>query len=583
MIGNSCKHCQKTLSANTKTISDHLKKHQLEKPASTPVPLITDHVEISKKSTLTSSEKETALRQLSLAIGTSSVPFSFTENDFFQNFCSILNPDFRVPCRQQISKLIKHESNLLHTKISNIVGSQNNVAVILDLWSKQTLGYFAIVLHFIDEDFQKNFCLLNLDYMAPPHSSKVVLDATNNTLIKWGFSGVTDHRIAGFVTDNGSNMIKAFENDIQEELELEDNESETNDFGEVYDSNDDSDEELFNTEAFFQIPVRIPCADHLLSNNLKKGIRCDILMEDLIKKSVKLMKKIKFSQKCADFLKEQKVTIVLPPPTRWLYFYEVFSCIHDNFHTLKHCAESILNIDWLRQAEKILVESSLKVFKLYKDAIKQLQSNYDVTLSLVFKEILLIKHSLELMSKNNVEISTFCSSLTSDIDLRFKFLFDPNFHKFKIEFSLSTYLDPRVNKYLKLMPNILNKVQAHLAEYVTENLSPVKNKEPEKKKCLLDELINSNELPGEVDCFNNLIMSNEGLLPIEFYQKFGTSFPQIQKLALKLFVIPASSSSVESTFSVASLSSGSGQRRGNLSDEMLTVETFLKNNKKYIN
>ena len=118
--------------------------------------------------------------------------------------------------------------------------------MILDLWSKQTLGYYAIVLHFIDGKFGKNFCLLNLDYMSPPHSSKVILDATNTTLIKWGFSGATDHRIAGFVTDLGSNMVKALENDIQEKLEPGNHEWEVNDSVEKIGLRNDSYEELDN-------------------------------------------------------------------------------------------------------------------------------------------------------------------------------------------------------------------------------------------------------------------------------------------------------------------------------------------------
>ena len=70
--------------------------------------------------------------------------------------------------------------------------------------------------------------------------------------------------------------------------------------------------------------------------------------------------------------------------------------------------------------------------------------------------------------------------------------------------------------------------------------------------------------------------------PLEFYSRHYDSLPNIAKIARSLFAIPASTASVESAFSVASLSNGAGNKRVKLADISLENELILKYGKEFI-
>ena len=64
----------------------------------------------------------------------------------------------------------------------------------------------------------------------------------------------------------------------------------------------------------------------------------------------------------------------------------------------------------------------------------------------------------------------------------------------------------------------------------------------------------------------------------KFYQAHKEKIPNIYEIAARIFCMRPSSSSVESCFTVAALSSGSGNRRVNLSQLNMENETILKCN-----
>ena len=53
--------------------------------------------------------------------------------------------------------------------------------MVLNLWSKNTLGFYALVAHFLEEGVGKTV-LLCLKYFAPPHTAARVLETTDNVV-----------------------------------------------------------------------------------------------------------------------------------------------------------------------------------------------------------------------------------------------------------------------------------------------------------------------------------------------------------------------------------------------------------------
>ena len=164
---------------------------------------------------------------------------------FLKKIIAVLNQDYKLPDRTRIPKILNTETQNLTNKIENMLKNAEHVSMVLDLWSKNTLGFYALVAHFLEEGVGKTV-LLCLKYFSPPHTASRILELTDNVLKNWGFCGYSDPKIVAYTTDNGSNMVKAFDRLIMEGiLELDDACEPKEEF-------DDNSLDIW----------RIPCMDH---------------------------------------------------------------------------------------------------------------------------------------------------------------------------------------------------------------------------------------------------------------------------------------------------------------------------------
>ncbi len=77
-----------------------------------------------------------------------------------------------------------------------------------DIWSKPGFAssYLGITVHFISDSFKLESAVLELVYFPSRHTGKAIADVINKVLDDWGIS----HLVSTIITDNASNMIKAF-------------------------------------------------------------------------------------------------------------------------------------------------------------------------------------------------------------------------------------------------------------------------------------------------------------------------------------------------------------------------------------
>ena len=128
-------------------------------------------------------------------------------------------------------------------------------------------------------------CLEQVDF---PHDSETCVEAANNALQKFGINSLLDDRIGFLVTDNGSNMKKAYSNlKSQNGLEVE-----------QFEFLDQDAEE----ETYFQVGVkkRLVCAAHALSNSLnsaingskRKQIQPCLVSQNMLQKVLSIARKV---------------------------------------------------------------------------------------------------------------------------------------------------------------------------------------------------------------------------------------------------------------------------------------------------
>nr|CAG8498820.1 15351_t:CDS:2 [Entrophospora candida] len=90
----------------------------------------------------------------------------------------------------------------------------DTATITTDLWTARSkVGYIGVTCHWLTPDFELVDVLLAIEKMPYPHSNQTILEYLKNKINEFGLEG----KLICGITDNGSNMKKAFE--LWEEVE----------------------------------------------------------------------------------------------------------------------------------------------------------------------------------------------------------------------------------------------------------------------------------------------------------------------------------------------------------------------------
>lgn len=94
-------------------------------------------------------------------------------------------------------------------KIVSLLEGAEHITILVDLWTKQDqTPFIGIVASFFNQfDHKRHVILLDLKELPHPHTGENIYDAVINSLGEWA---VPEHKVCRVVTDNGSNMVRAF-------------------------------------------------------------------------------------------------------------------------------------------------------------------------------------------------------------------------------------------------------------------------------------------------------------------------------------------------------------------------------------
>ncbi len=130
-------------------------------------------------------------------------PLSIAEGKGFKEFCTALNPNFKIPVHATIKTHLKLDYERKKAQlIENLKGK--DVAFTTDLWSslgKQ--GFITLTYHFISDDWIMKSGVLATRHMPEKHSGLNI--ATRIDEIREEF-GIKPEQVAGISSDNASNM-----------------------------------------------------------------------------------------------------------------------------------------------------------------------------------------------------------------------------------------------------------------------------------------------------------------------------------------------------------------------------------------
>uniref|UniRef100_H3A058 DUF659 domain-containing protein n=1 Tax=Latimeria chalumnae TaxID=7897 RepID=H3A058_LATCH len=143
---------------------------------------------------------------LAMALNANSLPHSLIEA------LSVMDLRYIFPARDGMKKAITGETEKLKEEMAERLKKAHKISICVDLWSKQSLleSYIRITAQFYDKE--KNLlCYISLALcnIEERHMAEVILHEVKKCLEEWK---VPDSKVQCIVTDNGSNVIKAFRN-----------------------------------------------------------------------------------------------------------------------------------------------------------------------------------------------------------------------------------------------------------------------------------------------------------------------------------------------------------------------------------
>ena len=151
------------------------------------------------------------------------------------------NGQYTVPSRYLLSQEIDEVMSTLKKNIMPYILNVRRINICTDLWSKKgmTASFIGVTAHFFSEH-QRHNVTLAVRQMPSPHTADNILIMVKLVLADWN---IPLNKVGNTITDNGSNMIKAFKEEKADYNEAEGEQATELDKDEMELDDDDDDDD----------------------------------------------------------------------------------------------------------------------------------------------------------------------------------------------------------------------------------------------------------------------------------------------------------------------------------------------------
>lgn len=147
-------------------------------------------------------------------IADSIVPLDFVESSGFRNLMNYMDPKYRVPSRRTITRHLIKDLKKIKQSIRNEIKQlldeciSHKIHATVDLWSSRALDpILGIRFHYVGQDFTLRVKTVAFLHFGERHTASNISSAFEEILSEYGLN---TQSLGYVVTDNASNMIKAF-------------------------------------------------------------------------------------------------------------------------------------------------------------------------------------------------------------------------------------------------------------------------------------------------------------------------------------------------------------------------------------
>lgn len=386
----------------------------------------------------TSIEYKKRSEAVALYLGGTTTTIATVENPLFRNMLSTFDHRYSHFGRKKATQLIQKLRRQLNQKIIEMVMDAKKINITTDLWTKcDNTPFMGVTAHFYSrKDRCRKNIMIGLKVLPHPHTAANIFDKIMEILQFWG---IPYEKVFKVVTDNASNMVKAFrveETDGNGEISNDDgsDESDSDDDEEIvaidgsHESlamqHEDSEEENAEFRADFNLDEsfleddevefdQLQAEQHELFSN--KHFRCVVHSLQLVVKEI--LKKYKTTISAAikvvgQFGKSSKSTLRLKEltntehngigvkrycRTRWSSLYQMIErLLKIQNEVNKVCVE--MKLSHLQPNQWITLEKLSILLEPFADHTAKLQKNSATTISDVVLAVRDLKNYLTKVS-----------------------------------------------------------------------------------------------------------------------------------------------------------------------------------------
>lgn len=581
------------------------------------------------------------MRSLSILFASQSLPHLLVECEEFIDFVKLLNPKFKLPNRRSLSSNILKLSNSLKQGILEDLNDVKKLCVVLDIWTKKGLSesYLGVLIKYFHPQKQKiRMVLIALKKIEGSHTAEKIFENLKIVLDEWN---IEEDRISFYITDSGSNIVKALKECIVEfapilQQDDEEKDVEMTDFGpdlnlDEEEADDDDDEAIFyaqmNTEASndldefdhleedqsntFGYAKRLPCIAHQLTCVVRKCIDKSASLQPIIRSACRLVKAINQSmQKKEELLKlNNGKGLMSPSQTRWIYTYYVLQRLIESKSAVEQVIVKFnMNNVAINPLRWNQIEELSLILEPFASAVNELEGDAYSSINKVYPTLVDLSEQMQEKVSIRGVFGKTASVLKKELQERFGYILDSKAENYQPVYLVATFLDPEfiigltpeqreicmkfiMNSITQDSPNgnrhenlqVLDQPsgEASVRSKYGHFFKKVQSAPASLQQSRLDKI---KLIQTKLDAYVQESLASGGassLLeeysPMRFWLSKWEMFGEISSFALNLLVVPASSAGIERVFSQAGIVQGNLRHR--LSANSTERELMIKVNK----
>lgn len=161
-------------------------------------------------------------QKLAMFVSVGNVANSIVECEEFRELILQLDHRYPIPSRAALDTEMDALLKKVRDGVSTKLRDAGKIALCTDIWSRKgmTQSFIGVTAHFLTKcDNRRWVATLAVQALPSPHTADRIEDAVCTILRTWE---IPSDKISAILTDNGSNMIAAFKNQVQQNEATED-------------------------------------------------------------------------------------------------------------------------------------------------------------------------------------------------------------------------------------------------------------------------------------------------------------------------------------------------------------------------